>query len=430
MRIYNRNAAHPDRPANWWLDYHITQELRARYELSQLRIRESGCGTNKRASERLLAKRKREIDNGTWSPPAARRRAAMTFADVAERWVARREADGVRTSTDEAGRLRHHALGPLGARPVASITREDIRLLINGLVAGGELAPRTVHHVYDAIRGVMGHAVEPLQILERNPCDLSVKRGELPRKRDKNPGWRRQALYRHGELFGLLTDERIPVDRRTFYGLLGLGGLRFGEAAGRKVEDYDTTARPLGRLLVATQYDGQPLKGDGPPREVPVHPMLQWLLEQWLQEGFELVMGRAPRPDDWLVPSRRWAHRSLKHMEHKLDQDAERIGQRRVTPHDLRRTFITLVQSDGGARDVLERVTHKGPGDVWSGYTQYPWEVLCAHVAALRIAQPTAGGVDVLAHGLAHPIPPMQKGPAFAEPSWRDGRDLNPRPPA
>jgi hypothetical protein len=58
-----------------------------------------------------------------------------------------------------------------------------------------------------------------------------VKRTDLLRSADNDPAWRSGAVFSREELEALLTDERIPADRRVLYALLGLVGLRFGEVA-------------------------------------------------------------------------------------------------------------------------------------------------------------------------------------------------------
>ena len=331
---------------------------------------------------------------------------------------------------DQWVRLERYVLPKLGKRPLASVERHDVKQLIAGLTIEGHLAPRSIHHVYDALRSLFAYALanDP-PLVDRTPCTLKVKRGELPVKRDKNPGWRAEATFSHGELLLLFTDERNPIDRRAFYALTFFCGNRFGEAAGRRIRDYDKHAQPLGRIRCATQYDDRPLKGEAPPRDIPVHPFLAWMLEQWLGSGFELIMGRRPRPEDWLVPSRMGRVRSLKHMEHRLEQDLERIGLRRRTPHNLRAAFISLAQEDGGERSVLELVTHKGNKDVWTGYSRFPWHVVCEHVARLRM-EPPSSVPSAWPHSWPHAAGRSSQAIEIIELRKRDGRDLNPRPPA
>lgn len=71
---------------------------------------------------------------------------------------------------------------------------------------------------------------------------------------DKDPTWRAGAVFTRGELEQLISDDRLPPDRRVLWALLGLAGLRFGEAAALRFRHYDATLEPLGRLLIASSW--------------------------------------------------------------------------------------------------------------------------------------------------------------------------------
>jgi integrase len=141
------------------------------------------------------------------------------------------------------------------------------------------------------------------------------------------------------------------------YALMGLAGLRHGEIAGLRWRNYDPTREPLGKLVVARSSDHATTKSKRP-REVPVHATLAKLLTEWKAKGCTEILGRAPEPDDLLVPSRERDMRSRHHMRDKLLEDLERLGLRARRGHDLRRTFITLARADGARADLLEMITH------------------------------------------------------------------------
>jgi integrase len=92
----------------------------------------------------------------------------------------------------------------------------------------------------------------------------------------------------------LISDARIPEDRRVLYALKALAGLRHGEVAGLTWRQYDATLEPLGGLSLErtkTQV----------PRRVPVHPTLaralaEWKLSAWRRKGgrmAQLVLARS-----------------------------------------------------------------------------------------------------------------------------------------
>ena len=66
--------------------------------------------------------------------------------------------------------------------------------------------------------------------------------GVLPKKVDKDPDLPREAIFTREEVERLISDPRIPEDRRVLYGLKALAGLRHGEAAELRWRQYDRTS--------------------------------------------------------------------------------------------------------------------------------------------------------------------------------------------
>ena len=117
------------------------------------------------------------------------------------------------------------------------------------------------------------------------------------------------------------------------YAMLFLAGVRFGEAAALRVASYDPTVQPLGKLLVAASYNvklhREKSTKTGVTREVPVHPVLAKIIGEWLLGGWAKMIGRDPRPDDLLIPSRLGRHRNVNHMLRRLHEDLGRLGYRK-----------------------------------------------------------------------------------------------------
>jgi integrase len=217
---------------------------------------------------------------------------------------------------------------------------------------------------------------------------LLLESGELPKKIDKDPTWRSTATYIREEVEQLISDERIPEDRRIYYGLIFLTGMRPDEAVLRRFRDYDSSVAPLGKLLVSSAWDRRrkiekAVKTEQP-RQVPVHATLARLLAAWKLCGFARMTGRAPRPDDLIVPSRKGKVRNIVLMLRRLHEDLDRLGMRRRRQYDARRTFISLARGDGASKDILRWVTHGPTGDIVDDYTTLPWPALCGEVAKWR----------------------------------------------
>jgi integrase len=128
------------------------------------------------------------------------------------------------------------------------------------------------------------------ELLDSNPC--AIKRGELPAKIDKDPTWRSGAVFTREEVERrLISDERVPEDRRLFYAIAFLAGLRTGEVSALRWRAYDSEVNPLGKLLVAASFNTRTRTEKevktGRPREAPVHPTLAKLIAAWRLSGWQ-----------------------------------------------------------------------------------------------------------------------------------------------
>lgn len=361
-------------------------------------VRESTKQGDARVARRLYAARKREVAEGSWIPPKLRGPGGrVTVADYAARWIERQRDRDLQSIRSEEQRLRDHVLPLIGNARLETLKPKDVIRFVEELRrrqrADGEglLAPRSVRHCYDILRRMCRDAVID-EVIPATPCVLPPR--TLPAKRDRDPAWRATAVFTRSEVEALISDERVPWDRRVFYALAFLLGCRHGEAAGRRWEHYDAEARPLGRMMIATQYDDRALKVDTP-REVPVHPTLAAILDRWRSEGFAMFFGRSPRSRDFIVPEvdasyhrRIGQHRLDGSSLRRLGYDLDKLGLRRRRQHDARRTLISIGRTDGCDRDILKACTHGDRREVFDQYTTWPWEAKCREVAKIRIHLP------------------------------------------
>src|SRR5712692_2413538 len=76
--------------------------------------------------------------------------------------------------------------------------------------------------------------------------------------------------------------------------------------------------KPLGCLQVLRSYNTRHKLEKGTkqerPRRVPVTPLLARILAQWKLSGWERALGRRPKPEDLIIPSRKLTYRSANHM--------------------------------------------------------------------------------------------------------------------
>lgn len=322
---------------------------------------------------------------------ASRRQTVAAFSRV---WIAKRRRRGVVSAGDDEGRLEHHVLPAIGSLLLTEVRPRHIRAIVEKLIEDGTLAPRTIRHVYSVTMALFRGAVAE-ELLPASPCVL--EKHELPMKADADPTWRAKAVFTREEAIKLLFDARILVDRRVLYALKFLAALRHSEAARLRWADVDDTREPFAGLLLTETKTKVP-------RAVPVHPVLERILDAWRSTGWASVYGRDPLAGDFVTPTRAGTPRDATLAQRQLVEDLATIGLRTRRGHDLRRTFITLARVDGADKDLLRHVTHGvRPGaesDMMDLYTSLPWEVLCAQVRKLRIAVPRES-LPVLAAPLA-----------------------------
>ena len=342
----------------------------------------------------------------------------LTVKRYLARWIEDRRLRKVASAGDDETRLQRHAVPELGELLLAEVRPSHIRSLVRNLKAKvgqgrAQLAPRTVRHVYGVLHRMFEDAVAD-ELIESNPC--AIKRGELPAKIDKDPTWRSGAVFTREEVEQLISDERIPEDRRVFYAIAFLGGLRTGEVSALRFRAYDATIKPLGRLLVAASFDTrtrlEKSVKTGKPREAPIHPTLARVLAAWKLGGWERTIGRAPRLDDIVVPKQDGRNRDAHFVLYWFRRDCEVLGLRQRRQYDSRRTFISLAQAHGARKDILRWITHGPEGDIVSAYTTLPWTTLCEEVAKLKIrlregrliVLPKVGNSDGAAENLLQPL--------------------------
>jgi len=95
----------------------------------------------------------------------------------------------------------------------------------------------------------------PLEGIDSYRRGSKVTSWRLPKVRDGKKGWRAGAVFSREELEALISDSRVPHDRRVMYALASVGCLRHGEAAGLRWRDVVFGLEPLGRIVVLTSYD-------------------------------------------------------------------------------------------------------------------------------------------------------------------------------
>ncbi|MCB9601265.1 MAG: tyrosine-type recombinase/integrase [Sandaracinus sp.] len=364
------------------------------------RVQET-LGTDLREAVRIRAERIAEVRAGTWVRADQRRRESLTFDQWADVWLDKRRQrpNPPRTLHDEVARLRDHLRPVLGPVRLDAITVDHVRRVLAELRSktskrtGRPLAANTITNTFGTLAKCLRDASKELgrQGVAWVPPVDQLDDDEIPVLVDRP----REGFPRE-ELESLLTDARIPDERRVFWALLGLTGMRHNEGAGLRWSDVDFRAEPLARILLTQQAGGLRLKEDkrgrGLSREIPVHPTLRAVLEQWRTKGFAETFGRHPRPSDYVSPRPGdvTLHRLNRTSLGQLRRDCVALGIPVRCPHTLRNTFATLASVDAPELEaVVASITHqttpvRGAFRTYVA-TQSRWLAKCAAVERLDV---------------------------------------------
>jgi integrase len=343
-----------------------------------------------------------QYDAGIYTPEVkkAPTEEAFTVLSWARKWAQMQKVTNPQDLTYAIE--RHLAHSALGVMRLSDVRPKDVLAFVEWLRTRptqqgrrkepGVLAPRSQLTIWSTVKRALDRAAFE-ELCHGAPTRLPNKC--LPAATDKDPSKRAGRVFSHEEVELLLTSPKIPPDRRVFYGLVFLTGLRFGEASAVRFCDYDPTREPLGCLLVAKSYHSKHREikttKTNHVREVPVHPTLAAMLAEWRLSGYAAHYGSPLKDEGPLIPTKTQKPRSQSVSWYQMQDDLGVLGLRKRTIHDARRTFISLALEDGARGEVLDWVTHDaGKRSVRNMYTTLSWATRCAEVAKLKIRRRVA----------------------------------------
>lgn len=273
-------------------------------------------------------------------------RRGATFAAVAREWHEHgRTVAGWKPSTviDRRSTLRAHLLPAFGERPVAGITRDDVRAWWRQLHSPhyrgggrrkpGRLSDRNANKALTDLRAIFNWALDEYR-LSTNPADKIRKHREYSAERPD--------FYSVEEVERLIAAAGSDQDALMFR-VAAFVGLRRGELVALRWRSVDLE-RSLVYVVdnVSGGEDARVKDGEG--RTVPLAPQVLEALTAWRPQ--------AAKADDLvfpgIAPGRRVDGQGLS-LRFKAARDA--AGLRPLRFHDLRHTFGSLA-IDGGASIV------------------------------------------------------------------------------
>jgi integrase len=322
---------------------------------------------------------------------------ALTVRAWGERWIEDRKARGKLEWTHEQSHLTYFVYPDLGNLAVADVT--DVTMLdwARGLAqrrgpSGKTPSPTYIRKITATTRALFKEAVRR-HLIDRNPC--AWEDSDLP-ELEANARVT-EGGYSGEEVSTLVYDTRIPEDRRVLYAIEFLTGMRTGEAAARRWEDWEPEyLGRLGRLVARTAYNTRHrvLKATKTRVEkwIPVHPALAELLERWKAEGWERFYGRKPTPEDLIVPATRGGPRNNSHSWRCFQHDVAAVGVTVQRHYETRATFISLAEGGGADPGIIARITHaslSGAKDLYRRVRFY-WPKMCEAVQCIQLPPHTA----------------------------------------
>jgi integrase len=142
-------------------------------------------------------------------------------------------------------------------------------------------------------------------------------------------------------------------------------GPRPGEAANARWQDLNRTKKPLWRLTLESSFKSPARREKGTKTgaelNIPVHPVLQRILEDWEDHGWEAFMGRKPKPGDFIVPRDDGTQRLVSTSYKQFKVDLAAIGLDFQRPYESRATFRNLALSGGAPKYQVDLITHPKP---------------------------------------------------------------------
>jgi integrase len=365
---------------------------------------------------------------------AMRRRTASgpTVGECADRWLALLEKDdrcAPATLKGHRGNLKNWIRPKFGQTPIAELEVPALRAWLREQRAAHPEGARTILHVVSTFTGLVdaaladGWLTAPANIL-RHPG----VRTELPEADDREPVCLPPELVQQ-----LLDAPVVPLERRARYVIAFTSGMRDGEIAGIRLDrlDRETTPRAVRIEDAVALVGAKGPRGFAKPkapktkssrRTLPVHAAADAAISEWLAEGWERLVGRPPRPDDYLFP-RPDGQPSRPRSAELLREDLRAAGLpdahdgRAIELKASRSSFLTWLDEAGVDERIRKRLAgHRATDVTERHYTHRELQQLAAAVDKIPLTwtagrctvQATVQGCTVNADSSMNSAPPRR----------------------
>jgi integrase len=278
------------------------------------------------------------LASGTWVAPEAGR---ITVADVYASWSASQAHIAAKTAATRKSAWNARVRAHWGDVAVSDVKTAAVRSWVAKLKADGLGVPG-IENAFGLLRQVMGTAVEDRRI-PRNPCD-GVK---LPKREHADRGY-----LAHVQVVALAE----AVDRdATVVRFLAYTGLRWGEMAALRVQDFDMLRRRVNVSRSVTESGG--LVWSTPKtherRSVPFPAVLaDELAALMVGKGRDALVFSDLRGG--VLRNSNWRARVFAPAVTECQEADESFPT--ISPHDLRHTAASLAISAGANVKAVQRM--------------------------------------------------------------------------
>ncbi len=317
-----------------------------------------------------------DVRRGIWRPDdrpeAVEPVPEPTFHEFASEWLQGLRSEGLSENTlkDYSWQLCNHLLPFFARHRLSEISIAEVDRYRQEKVREGKVSATSINKTITRLAQILEVAVER-ELIDRNPA-----RGKRRRLKERRP--ERTWLDRAEQIAALLEagaelDAEARVDRRAtprraFLATLTLAGLRISEALDLRWRDVDLSA---GRLRITDS------KTDAGVRLVDLLPALREAL------SVHKAKTQFGGPDGFVFPTESGSRQDRNNARRRVvvksveRASANLIGRglsplpEGITPHSLRRTFISLLLATGSEVPyVMRQVGHTDPKVTLSIYAQ------------------------------------------------------------
>jgi integrase len=274
------------------------------------------------------------VGTGSYVDP---RRAKTTIGQVADQWLAGKINLKVSSRTRYSNALTVHVLPRWGAVPLDKVTHADVQAWIANLTASG-LSGASVRKVTGVLSAVLDLAVKDKRLPSNPARGVNLPRANTARRR-----------YLTATQVAQLADAAGP--HRLVILTLAYTGLRWSELAALRVADVDLMRRRLNVTQAMVEIRGHLIWGTPKTHEHRAVPIGAILVDQLTRH----IAGK--HPDDLLFTTP--TGRPLRNRDARrtwFDHAAEAIGEKGLTPHELRHTAASLAVSAGANVKAVQRM--------------------------------------------------------------------------